>query len=333
MSARHPRPRRFVAIGALGLTAVLGACGSAGGSGAASRDAGGQSAGTPLEQLFGDSSTIQRATEDEIARCMRARGWEYTPNTSGVGTVIGSDPMGDATFRAQYGYGISTQPPPEAFGIASGADASKDPNMAFLERLSEREREQYQKDLFGPMVPESGSSANGGAVQIAGPDSSSCMGQATAAVAKKHPEMSEEFFERLSELMRDMEDDPAMKAAMKAWSTCMAKGSFTYATIDDLMTDLSQRAQAILGTGDTGGIGVAAPVGAIGIGAASGAAPTTTLNASDQSRLDALQREERALAQADYACRETTVDPVRPKLEQKVVDKLRSEFPGIGGGR
>lgn len=293
-----------------------------------------ESVGSPLDQLFGDPAKVQRATEDAIATCMRARGWDYTPNTANAGPMIGgvADTFNDPKFREKYGYGISTQPPPEAYGTMPTANAgTKDPNTTYREKLSAREQAQYDKDLIGdPVGSEPGSS--GGAISFGGPDDKSCSGQAMKEVSKRYPELSTEFSERLGALLRDLDNDPAMKAALKEWSACISKQSFTYASIDELMADLQKRANEIFGIDTPSGVPMAIGIGGVGSESA-GYAPTTSMSADAQARLRALQREERALATADYPCRVNTVDKVRPKLELRIADKLRSEFPGLGGAR
>lgn len=339
----RPQPRRL-ALAALGLTVVLGACGGSSGSGSTATTAGasdGEGTGTPLEQLFSTTSASQGVVEDAIAACMRDRGWQYTPNRSSFGGVVSFGGDGDPTFREQYGYGISTQPPPEAFGFPTGQDQPKDPNAAYLESLSTDDQARFNKDLFGSLS-EVSADGDQGAVVAATPvemDPNSCMAKAQAEAAKTHPELSQEFGKRLGELMQAQDSDPRMQDAMTKWSACMAKANFTYAKVDEVFEDLSARAGELLGTSGPGG-GLT-PTGASGGGlvissgggVAPGASPSTTLSASDQAALAKLQDEERAIAKADAACREDTLTDVRATLEQEVVDKLRSEFPGVGSGK
>lgn len=88
MSRPQPRRPHHLALAALGLTVVLGACGGSTGSGSSATTAdasGGEGTGTPLEQLFSNTSASQGAVEDAVAACMRDRGWQYTPNRSSFG--------------------------------------------------------------------------------------------------------------------------------------------------------------------------------------------------------------------------------------------------------
>lgn len=351
----NPRPRRShrLALAALGLTVVLGACGGSAASGSSdgkttkTTDAKGDSpsgaegTGTPLEQLFSNTNASQGAIEDTIAACMRERGWQYTPNQSTMSQGISTGTLRDPKFVEQYGYGLSTQPPPEAFGVPSGADQPKDPNSTYLESLSDADKQRYDKDLFGAMnvTPTGANSDEGGAV-AATPvemDPNSCMAKAQADAAKTHPELSQEFGKRLGELTQGIESDPRMKDAMTKWSACMARSNFVYERPDQVFTELSERANKLFGAGGQGPVGTPSGGGLIvstnGGGPAQGASPATTLSPSDQAALSKLQDEERATAKADMACQKDTIDKVRPELEQEVVDKLRSEFPGIGSGK
>lgn len=320
-----------LAAAALGLTVVLGACGSGASSSTSSTTSpsgDGSSTGTPLEQLLTGNGASQRALEDAIAACMRERGWQYTPNTT-TNTPTPSVSTDSEAFRRQYGYGISTQPPMEAFGlVGSTTGGADDPNGKYLASLSDADKARYQKDLYGDIVvgvPADGT--GGGAVAASpadGPGPDTCAGRAEASVAKEFPEMSREFSTRLTELMTGMADDPTMKTAMTAWSTCMAKANFTYASVDEVYQDLQKRAGDIFGSG-----GGPAADGAVMVGGG----PTASLSPSDQDRLAKLQADELAIAKADDACAVDTIDKVRPELERQVVDKLRSEFPGVGSGK
>ncbi len=321
---RHPR-RLGASAGLLGVVLVAAACGgtSAGTGSGAAGGTGSESAGSPIEQLFGNASASQRALEDQVAACMRERGWQYTPNTAMFeqGEIAG-DPTSDPAFVEQYGYGISTQPPPDAFG-ATVIDADKDPNSAYLQGLSAEDQQRYFDDLWGGQISANGGDATGAVAVSAEIDPNSCQSKASAAIAEDHPEMSDAFSKRFGELAEAMEQDPKMAAATEKWSDCMAKADFTYAGVDEVYEDLQRRVSELYPS-------EGAPIGP-DQNAASGAA--ATLPAADQERLDKLQRDERAIAKADRACRIDTIDKVRPQLEQELVEKLRSEFPGIGGGK
>lgn len=337
------------AVAALALTAALGACGSTGPGGAGpgqtstpgqgsapgrqattTTAAGEEAAGSPLDQLFGDGSAANRAIEDKVAACMRGRGWQYTPapNLGGaVGIGVVTTSANDPAFIERYGYGISTQPPVES----AGADEPENPNAKYLNSLSEADQKRYARDLSGDDLAGSGGNDSPVAFTI---DPSSCYGQAQKEVAKDHPELTDAFTTRFGELLKATRDDPRMVAANARWSACMARSKFTYANVEDVYADLQARADKLQGVpGAAAGGGEPRAIQLPGSGNAGPAGPTTTLSPGDQERLTRLQAEERAIAKADVACRKDTVDPVRRTLDSEIADKLRSEFPGLGGGR
>lgn len=99
-----------------------------------------------------------RQTEDLVAQCMAKVGFEYTPDTMRVVTVIGE---GDELWKpdernwvAQYGYGLiqspgqHLEPPP--------SQTATDPNATYLASLSDAEREAYNDALFGTGTPPTG---------------------------------------------------------------------------------------------------------------------------------------------------------------------------------
>lgn len=87
--------------------------------------------GTPeeLEQAFSLNTP-----EAEIAECMSSEGFEYEP-----GPDLPADPLASlepAEFAAQYGFGIASQ----ELGLLS---APIDPNFAYINSLSEGQRDAY----------------------------------------------------------------------------------------------------------------------------------------------------------------------------------------------
>lgn len=323
---------------AFAVTTTLAACGSPSSTASVTTSADGASGtGSPLADLFSASGASQRAMEDGIAACMRSRGWQYTPNAAlAPVTVFGG--AGDPKFREQYGYGISTQPPAGSLvGGAGGAvsvsgSAADDPNAEYIKTLSEADRARYDKDLFG--APAAGASAADGSaqpIQIGGPDAdpNTCLSQAQQAVAKTHPEMSDAYNKRVGELTSSMTKDPKMAAALTRWSQCMARSRWVYPTQEAAFADLQTRYDQILGIhSPTPG---AVPQSEV---VDFGTTPTTVaLNPDQQAKVAKLQVEEKAIAKADAACETEHLAKVRRDLEQDVVAKIRSEFPGIGGGK
>lgn len=293
-------------------------------------------AGSPLEQLFGSMGDSQRFIEDRVATCMRERGWEYEPLTGG-GMVMSAGPNRDPGFASQYGYGISTRPPVDELFGGAVAQVSDDPNAAYIESLTPDDRDRFFADLTGlpPMNDEV--DAGGGAIELreGDLDPNSCHRQAQRAAAEQFPELSDAFRDRLGELLRGIEDDPAAIEARAAWAACMADADYPYESQQEIMLDLSQRYSQITGedlpTGPEGDDGEGADGGGVVIARGPGLdGEELDLSPADEERLARLQAEEIAIAQVDVMCAAEHLDAVRADLEREVADKVRSEFPGLG---
>ena len=157
----------FVAAGCSGSDSTS----SSGGGGESSSDAELQ-VSSPLLDLFADSPLLDdpNSGEEEIAKCMVERGWEYTPMDLG-GTVDSEELLAeasdnqlfDAEFRRTFGYGISTRygddgkikegAPGYALSQLTGAE---DPNADYVSKLSQEEQGRYYSDLFGSNPNEVG---------------------------------------------------------------------------------------------------------------------------------------------------------------------------------
>lgn len=333
--------RRATATAAL-LALTLAACGGAGstaddgdrtsGTAEDSAPSGDETAGSPLDQLFGSMGGSQRFVEDEVAACMRDRGWEYEPNTAGSMVMSVGGRGADTEFREQYGYGISTRPPLDSMPgmVSTQAD---DPNADYVASLSESDQERYFTDLTG-MAPfdasEDGDMAAGQVIEAVDIDPNSCFSIAQQAAAVEHPELSEEFGKRLGELLQGIDDQPAMVEALAAWSACMTEAGYPYDGPEEIFTDLSQRYSQITGQEQPGGDGGGddGEGGLIIVGGLDG--EELDLSPADEERLGRLQAEEVEIARADATCAAEHLDEVRSQLEQDAADVLRSEYPGLG---
>jgi len=104
----------------------------------------------------------QKEAEESIAVCMKAEGFEYTPNTD-TSMFEGFDlDYGSKEYTEKYGLGISTQAfsqeqvGPDLIGNEFNFDQTdfkaqqeNDPNFKYAKSLSESEREAYEKALYG----------------------------------------------------------------------------------------------------------------------------------------------------------------------------------------
>lgn len=327
---------RHLTVAVATFAVLLSACGSAGGEQASSSkddnagtaDTEQDGTGSPLESLFGFDENSQRLVEDAVASCMRDRGWEYTPRPPADFTALDAQFGGD-DFVADYGYGISTDPPMEGFVASTGVGV--DANDAYIKTLSEADQQRYYGDLYGGVstdgaVGSVSAVGAGGAMGELDPNACTMVAQETAA--KENPALGAEFAKRLGELMGRLEDDPRAIDAESKWSGCMADAGFVYQHQNDVFTDLMQRNSEIRGTEQAAaGAGGGATVV---VGGQPGS--TVPLSPADAERLKKLQDEERAIAKADNACAAQHLAGVREELELEVYETLQSEFPGLGEG-
>jgi hypothetical protein len=96
-----------------------------------------------------------------------------------------------------------------------------------------------------------------------------------------------------------------MVRALERWTACMADAGYRYEDPDEIDSDLTKRMEKLVG-----------PLpGPFATGPASGHKPQPY----DRTALAALQREEVAVARADYACERKEITPVesvvRPQYE------------------
>jgi hypothetical protein len=294
---------------------VLSACGSA----AAVDDKG--SGFGPLADLFGsqeDQLEQGAKVEDAIRSCMVRLGWEYTPVDQS--RYLGSwDKDKQDKYIGEFGYGITTYVDQPQGGPVGPQII--DPNQKYVEKLSERERNSYYADLYGP--PDQFSNGVYDPMTAKG-----CQNEAqrTGGGALW---MNQKFQEDLNKAYSEIEADPRMQDARTKWSACMRKSGFEYETNDEIYQDLQKRLGEIMGTGD--------PNGGASEGVVFEAAPSTGGDggqpAYDKKKLKALQAEELAIARADQACLKKHIDKVRAALEAEVVDQLASDYPTIGANR
>ena len=274
----------------LGLAAVLlAACGD--------DDAPNQAVVELEDQLgFSESGVIERQTRVEgvIQDCMKAQGFDYVPvdPLAQRAAVTGKARMTDEEFLEQFGYGIST--------LFGRGQAESDPNDRIRKTMSPADRAAYERTLWGenPGLTFSEAIDSDAATELGG-----CTKDATeavfggAAVLAKVQGKFDELEERITQ-------DQRMVRAVEEWSKCMADEGYRYDEPEEIDTDLIRRFKAI--------VGAAAQPGAT--------APPARGPSYDRTALDALQREEVKLANADLACEKRHITPVelevRPQYEE-----------------
>jgi hypothetical protein len=332
---RHPATVLVFTAVVLGA-AVVGGCGSTKTSTTATTSA------SPISDLFGNQDQQkerQRKVEAATAQCMKDKGWTYNPQD--VDQMFGSSdlntPDGQAKFREKYGYGIANQPEPGVFG---GGRDFVDPNGDYVQKLTEKDRNQYYSDLEGFDVTSQQDQPTGPQTLA---DRKGCRadGERAAGAQLYDDPKYQKVFQTLG---TDYENDPRVGAAEAKWSTCMKDAGFTYSKPDKIYQELQDRMTVLQGgtPGQDGGFATATTAAAANssdTSASSGAvAPAGTIAGQgegftpkepDPVELKKLQADELATAKADDVCTKKHLEKVRKQVEQDAYDKIIKEFPEL----
>ncbi|NND13189.1 MAG: hypothetical protein HKO10_04435 [Acidimicrobiia bacterium] len=213
-----------------------------------STDQGEKVQASTLEEFFGwnqeyDPSADQerqRQIEEAVAACMAGLGWEYRPVDYGSAEYEYFDPfqdVGEAEWAAQWGFGATTFILDDPWrDIEYPESEFQDPNQAYVESLSDIEREQYYEDLYGtydePAIdPETGEYTE---EEIHFDAGNGCYNQASAEIYGIPDEGSQqdfsEIWEEFERLEQEISADPRMIEADEQWASCMSDKGFTYQT-------------------------------------------------------------------------------------------------------
>ncbi|MBC8446524.1 MAG: hypothetical protein H8D78_02130 [Chloroflexi bacterium] len=234
------------------------------------------------------------AVESLIATCMRDAGFEYIPvdyATARAAMDSNSKPSGlnADEFRAQFGYGITTQFASTDSQAVTGAGAQ---NTRIRSGLSPADRVAYDHVLYG----ENPSATF--VVSLDGEDFSQTGGCTRAAVEKvfSPEELGPGFANYQNTRDARIDQDPRVIAAQKDWAACMREAGYSYANSGEIRANLANRLEAITGGADP-----------------------ATLPADAQAALAALQGEELAIAAADHECSIKFVDPITTQVETELL--------------
>lgn len=320
-------PRRSVPlVGAVGALALaLTACG--GGAGTSTEDDAEDSASTfgsgPLdayfERIYGGSDEDvwqdqQREVEELVAECMAEQGFEYVPvDYASMSQPAVEDPeveWGTREFAEQYGYGMSTwpgmeeEPSPEEAGW-------EDPNQAYVEAMSETERDAYYVALHGEMSgPEPGEEEEWEYDWT----QAGCQGSSQQAIQEKYGLAGEEMTalqEEMELLWTQIQADERLTALTTQWSDCMADAGYTgLAAMEDAQNALMEEQNAIYDE-------------VYGSGEAVEESEWEKLEEEVQKRTAELTEKEIATAVADFDCRE---DIGFEKVQVEVTNEYQQTF-------
>jgi hypothetical protein len=338
---------------------TLSACGGGGGDGA--DDDGGMG---PLAELMGwgaqepaEQRRLELESEQAIAECMRAEGWEYEPvdwsgqmpEGSEEDMALYADPE---AFGAKYGYGVARNYELyEAEAIESGegpgmrGEEFEDPNEEYVSSLSESEVTEYYATLSGdPEIWEAPEGADEEGVFVSPPlEEQGCHGQAQLAVFGEDPTTDPDIQERMQDHWEGQQDDPRMAAAYDEWVACMGDdieglevGLDPVTRSDQMYQVFDTRKMVLMGleavpfdeddpdawTEDTYTV--------TGDAAGNQVAWVGTPEPITDADLEQLRTEELAMWQTDRDCQDDAgVRDVQERIEQELVDELLADFPEL----
>ncbi len=311
---------------------------------------------------------VERESQEKIAACMRAEGFEYTPtdDSSFQTFTQGEDGLeyGSKAWVEKYGFGVSTQAfsqeqvGPDLVGhnfgdFLSAPDASTDPNQAYVESLPPGEQEAYYAALYGadtgPEYDSSLSEEENEAIlnEYYGADyqPSGCFSDAFGDQFGNVNAFFEEFQDEMEELQERFEADPRVAEARAKIKTCVADKGYDYTNQEDAYSDLQERVSAIGGGG--GGVVVfnddsASDEGLTDEQVEQQFFEQNKLSDDDKTKLATVQDHELGLALAVYGCSGNSLDDtsnpelskIRIDMEQEFLDANQdrlAEFKGTTG--
>ena len=172
----------------------------------------------PLSEFFGTPSpekiqAMQTKAQKKTAECMRTQGFTYVPFTPPQSQMFnGPKPGEELDWKRKHGYGLSESM--SGIGMQQN-QANADPNQALQNKLSQADREVYQKALYGA-PPAPGEENNF--------IPSGCMNAGyNGGDDKEMQAIQQEMQPKYEALFKRIEADPRIAKVALEWSTCMRK--------------------------------------------------------------------------------------------------------------
>lgn len=191
------------------------------------------------EEMQLEMAAQQMRAEELMAQCMADEGFEYIPvDWSASGGMVSSTDLDvewdSREFAERYGYGVFTSPWDE-FVYDPEGEEFVDPNQAYVESLSDSERDAYYEAAYGKMQEES----EDGYVEYDW-ETAGCQGRAQHEVYGGSSWDADEFSDLLDSLNRlytDLERDPRVLDLDREWASCMADAGYSGLTSPRLAQD------------------------------------------------------------------------------------------------
>lgn len=237
--------------------------------------------------------------EAEIAKCMRAQGFQYVAADyltirRGMSADKRLPGVGEEEFIERYGFGVATMYTGVAPQLATGYSPAKvglgERNVEIFQGLSPADRVAYNRALFGEAADASF------AVGIETENFSRCGGCTREAIEKVfEPEQLEASYYNPMDSM--INNDPRMRATLAEYEMKMRKEGFAYHHPDDVETDIRERLDALT---------------------AGGTIPVAEMSPDQLAALEELRDYERHVALLNFVLAEEIFDPVEERIQKEL---------------
>ncbi|GEN80997.1 hypothetical protein AFE02nite_27310 [Actinotalea fermentans] len=175
---------------------------------------------------MGDAIDQHTAVQEDVAACMNALGFEYTPLDPGpaledvrTATDLGLEP-GTREYAEQFGFGITTD---DMGYYAMSAAQLDDPNTRYVEQLSPEARAEYDRALWGSPEEVDAADPQSGEGQGCFAQAQASAGAMLEASGEFDPDV---FFQEQMAMREAIQSDDRVVGLHPAWASCMADAGF-----------------------------------------------------------------------------------------------------------
>jgi peptidoglycan hydrolase-like protein with peptidoglycan-binding domain len=317
---------------------------------------------SPLGELLGwvsdpvEQRRQQLEIEEQVAECMKAEGWEYTPvDWEAQMPEVDVDMSDPQAFGEKYGYGVMYNYETNELGGDGGPMGIpfEDPNGEYMMSLSPSDQEAYSADLYGdPGIWEQSEDGATDATMVVAPplDQQGCQGKARLEVVGEDPSSDPAVQQILNDFYESQQNDPGLQAIVDTWSECLQPKLDEYGLEADLTNVFDGyqimeaekykalgaevvpvASQAEMDEYFTSGENVLTAYTDENGSGYIVLAPDGELPELTADQIDELTAMELDVWAADQACQEEAgYADYNQQREQDLVDQLVSEFPELG---